>query len=83
MLGTKGRRSAQPAQSPRCSDTPYSQEGMQVTDMDDESTASPTYSAEKKLDDEPLTFPEGGLAAWTTVLGGFLFSFCTFGMSNA
>jgi hypothetical protein len=28
-------------------------------------------------------FPEGGLTAWLTVLGGFFSMFCTFGWANA
>lgn len=58
----------------------------------DDSTIDPGVEdvGEKKVGSESegelptaTTYPEGGLAAWLTVFGGFTFSFCTFGMANA
>ena len=33
--------------------------------------------------DFEITFPEGGLAAWSVVLGSFLAFFCCFGIANS
>ncbi|KAF5373219.1 hypothetical protein D9757_010565 [Collybiopsis confluens] len=49
------------------------------------SPSTPTESqvAEKPQAPQPPSFPEGGLQAWSTVLGAFLFQFSTFGSVNA
>ncbi|KAJ5929482.1 hypothetical protein N7454_006432 [Penicillium verhagenii] len=38
---------------------------------------------EAKVEQPQVTFPEGGLRAWSVVAGAFCISFCTFGYLNA
>jgi hypothetical protein len=38
---------------------------------------------EAKAEQPQVTFPEGGLRAWSVVAGAFCISFCTFGYLNA
>lgn len=38
---------------------------------------------EIKAEQPQVTFPEGGLRAWSVVAGAFCISFCTFGYLNA
>ncbi|KAI0671247.1 MFS general substrate transporter [Trametes maxima] len=43
----------------------------------------PSESHAPSLSDTDLTFPDGGAAAWLTVLGAFLALFCSFGQLNS
>jgi len=39
-----------------------------------------SFGKSESLDPEAPTFPEGGLRAWCTVIGGAMVTFCTFGV---
>ncbi|KAF8701693.1 hypothetical protein AX14_000339, partial [Amanita brunnescens Koide BX004] len=53
---------------------------------DDHSTIGKVDNCDYDKEDpgrEPADFPEGGLRAWMTLIGSFLFQFCSFGYTNA
>ncbi|KAG1888560.1 major facilitator superfamily domain-containing protein [Suillus subluteus] len=54
-------------------------------DVRDSKTLVETYPVTKDSDPPSLSdqFPEGGLAAWTTVLGSFLVQFCGYGYATS
>jgi hypothetical protein len=54
---------------------------VQDTSTDVEKVASQTKAAPPNLMD-PASFPDGGLRAWLTCLGGFFCLFCSFGWIN-
>ncbi|KAF8657144.1 hypothetical protein AX14_007916, partial [Amanita brunnescens Koide BX004] len=41
------------------------------------------HDKEGEAFEDPSNFPEGGLRAWMTLVGSFLFQFCAFGYTNA
>ncbi|KZT09439.1 MFS general substrate transporter [Laetiporus sulphureus 93-53] len=47
------------------------------------STPTVTDHGTPKLDTASIDIPDGGLDAWLTVVGGWLFTFCTFGYASS
>ncbi|KAL9094073.1 MAG: hypothetical protein Q9165_003743 [Trypethelium subeluteriae] len=73
---------AAPLTLPPADDRPWPAHRRRSLDspVDEKSPASPASNASR--DEEVVTYPEGGLAAWLVVLGSFMGTFASFGMMN-